>query len=69
MHLLMLMLIATQGTVDAFVKIYRAGGIAAFYEAAVSNYLKVAPSIGSVYFLYDFFCSELGLTPKNPSRT
>lgn len=53
---------------DAFAKIYRAGGVGAFYEAAVSNYLKVAPSIGSVYFLYDFFCTELGLTPRVPAR-
>jgi hypothetical protein len=53
-----------QGTFDAFLKIYRSGGISGFYEAAMSNYLKVAPSVGSVYILYDFFCSELGLTPK-----
>eukprot|EP00873_Tetraselmis_striata_P023499 jgi/Tetstr1/443763/TSEL_031751.t1 len=57
-----------KGTLDAFAKIYRAGGVGAFYEAAVSNYLKVAPSIGSVYFLYDFFCTELGLTPRVPAR-
>jgi len=49
-----------KGTADAFVKIWQSGGIRAFYGAALSNYLKVAPSIGSVYFLYDFFCEALG---------
>ena len=53
-----------KGTLDAFVKILRTGGVGAFYRAALSNYLKVVPSVGAVYFLYDYFCEELGVAKK-----
>ena len=53
------MLALYKGTADAFVKIWKSGGVRAFYGAALSNYLKVAPSIGSVYFLFDCILTRL----------
>lgn len=42
-----------RGTLDCFRRILREEGLLAFYSASLPQYLKVAPSIGAMYALYD----------------
>lgn len=41
------------GTFDCLRSILRKEGIRGFYAASLPSYLKVAPSIGCMYFLYE----------------
>lgn len=42
-----------RGTVDCLRQVLRAEGLGGFYAASLPSYLKVAPSLGMMYFLYE----------------
>lgn len=51
-----------RGTLDCISKIARKEGLRGFYRAALPAYLKVAPSIGCMYFLYEILTKHLAPT-------
>lgn len=51
-----------RGTLDCISKIMQQEGLKGFYRAALPSYLKVAPSIGCMYFLYELLTRHLDPT-------
>ena len=47
-----------RGVYDCLRQIAQREGVAAFYSAALPSLLKVAPSIGCMYFLYEMLVRE-----------
>jgi solute carrier family 25 phosphate transporter 23/24/25/41 len=53
-----------RGTVDCIRQVLRTEGIKGFYAASLPSYLKVAPSIGCMYFLFEVFMAQSARLPQ-----
>ena len=47
-----------RGALDCMRQVVREEGIAGFYAASLPSYLKVAPSIGCMYFIFELLMSS-----------
>jgi hypothetical protein len=56
-----------RGTLDCLRQILRNEGLAGFYAASVPSYLKVAPSIGCMYFCFELLMSRMPAPAPPPA--